>query len=236
MIDRGDLVTALRASVSAPGIFAPVEREGRLLVDGGIAKNLPVDIARAMGVDVLIVVDVGFPLSTREQLRSVASVSNQMLAIRIRREREKQRALQATGRHPDQPALQRTSSRAQQAARTVALGEAAGREVEAQLRLQSWEYGALYGSRSRVRRRRHRVRARRCGIAGYAAPVAALFGDPAGMPLDPRDLQTINRYYGQGVLETLDYRLETQDRTRCGPHGPDIYCLMHRDRTTCASP
>ncbi len=64
----GDLTSAMRASLSAPGVFAPVEREGQLLVDGGIADNVPVDIARAMGVDVLIVVDVGFPLLPRRQL------------------------------------------------------------------------------------------------------------------------------------------------------------------------
>ena len=61
----GDLTNAMRASVSAPGIFAPVERDGRLLVDGGIADNVPIDIARSMGVDLVIVVDVGFPLQSR---------------------------------------------------------------------------------------------------------------------------------------------------------------------------
>ncbi len=63
----GDLTTALHASLSAPGLFAPVERNGRLLVDGGVANNLPVDVARAMGVDRLIVVDVGFPLGQRDR-------------------------------------------------------------------------------------------------------------------------------------------------------------------------
>src|SRR6266478_5738856 len=59
VIGSGDLTSAMRASLSAPGVFAPVEREGRLLVDGGIAENLPIDVARAMNVDILIVVDVG---------------------------------------------------------------------------------------------------------------------------------------------------------------------------------
>jgi NTE family protein len=47
----GDIASAMRASLSAPGVFAPVERDGRLLVDGGLAENLPIDVARAMGVD-----------------------------------------------------------------------------------------------------------------------------------------------------------------------------------------
>jgi NTE family protein len=203
-----------------------VEREGRLLVDGGIAKNLPVDIAREMGVDVLIVVDVGFPLSTREQLRSVASVSNQMLAILIRRESEKQRALMQPGDILINPPLQRTSSfDFSKLPRTVALGEAAGRQVEAQLRslsINGEQYERYMASR------RPGATAPDIGFVrvdaasqAYAAPVAALFGDLAGMPLDTRDLQKrVNRYYGQGVLETLDYRLDTQDpESGAGPTG-----------------
>ena len=78
VMDSGDLTTALRASMSAPGLFAPVERDGRLLVDGGLVENLPIDVVRAMGVDVLIVVDAGFPLQTRDRL-------NSLTASRIRR-------------------------------------------------------------------------------------------------------------------------------------------------------
>src|SRR5258708_23130547 len=82
-ISSGDLTSAMRASMSAPGVFSPVERDGRLLVDGGISENLPVDIARSMGVDILIVVDVGSPLLTLERLNSVPVISNQMIAILI---------------------------------------------------------------------------------------------------------------------------------------------------------
>src|SRR6185437_3852179 len=70
VMDNGDLTSAMRASMSAPGVFSPVDRDGRLLVDGGIADNVPVDIARAMGVDIVIVVDVGFPLLARDELTS----------------------------------------------------------------------------------------------------------------------------------------------------------------------
>ena len=84
VIDHGDLTTAMRASLSAPGVFSPVDFEGRMLVDGGLTSNLPIDVAREMGVDVLIVVDCGFPLLERNKLDSVATVSNQMLAILIR--------------------------------------------------------------------------------------------------------------------------------------------------------
>ena len=83
-MDSGDLVTAMRASISAPGVFAPAQRDGRLLVDGGLVENLPIDTARAMGVDVLIVVDVSFPLYLRDELTSPLEVTNQAFAILIR--------------------------------------------------------------------------------------------------------------------------------------------------------
>ena len=62
VMSSGDLVTAMRASMSAPGVFAPAPRDGRLLVDGGMVENLPIDTARADGRRRLIVVDVSFPL------------------------------------------------------------------------------------------------------------------------------------------------------------------------------
>src|SRR6266851_6695436 len=65
VMDKGDLAIAMRASMSAPGVFAPVELNGRLLVDGGLAENLPVNVARAMHADILIVSDVSFPLQPR---------------------------------------------------------------------------------------------------------------------------------------------------------------------------
>src|SRR6185503_21315435 len=65
--------------------------DGRMLVDGGLSSNLPVDVARELGVDVLIVVDCGFPLLERGKLDSVATVSNQMLAILIRHNTTEQR-------------------------------------------------------------------------------------------------------------------------------------------------
>jgi len=54
----GRVVDAVRASGALPGIFTPVERDGQLLVDGGLLDNLPVDAVRRMGADVAIAVDV----------------------------------------------------------------------------------------------------------------------------------------------------------------------------------
>src|SRR5579859_7040380 len=92
LLDKGDLSIAMRASISAPGVFAPVDFEGRLLVDGGLAENLPIDVARDMRADILIVSDVSFPLQGRERLDSALSISNQMLAILVRQNADRQKA------------------------------------------------------------------------------------------------------------------------------------------------
>ena len=81
ILAHGDLAVALRSSMSVPGVFAPTEVDGRLLGDGGLVDNLPVDVARAMGVDIVIVVNIGTPLSGRESLSSVVGLTEQMIAI-----------------------------------------------------------------------------------------------------------------------------------------------------------
>jgi NTE family protein len=61
VLDRGPLATALRASMSLPGVFPPVERDGRVLVDGGALDNVPADVVRDSGAGFVIAVDVGLP-------------------------------------------------------------------------------------------------------------------------------------------------------------------------------
>ncbi len=92
VLTGGQLATVLRASMSIPGVFSPVELDGRLLVDGGLANNLPVDVVRAMGADVVIAVDVSEPLATREQLASFLGVTNQALTVLTRQNMEARRA------------------------------------------------------------------------------------------------------------------------------------------------
>lgn len=93
VLGTGDLAIAMRASMSAPGVFAPAVIDGRTLVDGGVAMNLPVEVAKALGADIVIAVDVGFPLLPSEDIDSAVAVSNQMLTILIERATREQRAL-----------------------------------------------------------------------------------------------------------------------------------------------
>jgi len=71
--------------MSIPGAFSPVELDGRLLVDGGLVRNLPVDVMlEELGVDVVIAVDVGTPYATREDLRSMFQVTGQVVNMMIK--------------------------------------------------------------------------------------------------------------------------------------------------------
>ena len=82
-LDHGSLGLAMRATMAIPGVFAPVDWQGRLLVDGGLLNNVPGDIVRAMGADVVIAVDVGEALKTRDELRSALEQASQSLTIMI---------------------------------------------------------------------------------------------------------------------------------------------------------
>lgn len=79
VLKQGNLATAVRASMSIPGVFAPVTIDGRLLVDGLVSNNVPVDVARDMGADILIVSRI--PQGTARELNSALDISLQTMDI-----------------------------------------------------------------------------------------------------------------------------------------------------------
>lgn len=83
ILDHGSLAEAMRASMSVPGVFTPVEIEGHLLVDGGIVNNVPVNVVKAMGADIIIAVDVSSKLVEKQELGNPFSVLNQMVGIQM---------------------------------------------------------------------------------------------------------------------------------------------------------
>ncbi len=69
VIRRGDVIEAVRASISVPGIFTPVRSNGRILVDGGLSNPVPVSVARAMGADIVIAVDLNHQIIAGKNLK-----------------------------------------------------------------------------------------------------------------------------------------------------------------------
>ena len=79
VLDQGSLAGAMRATMSLPGIFPPVERGGMVLVDGGAMNNVPADVVRAMGAETVIAINVGFMGDTRTVSRSLFGLMSQTI-------------------------------------------------------------------------------------------------------------------------------------------------------------
>lgn len=218
VFSHGDLAMAIRASMSVPGAFAPIHYQGHLLVDGGISDNVPVDVARAMGAQRLIVVNVSQPLADEKTLNSPFSIANQMLTALMKRQTD----FQLASLGPDDvlltPDLGDLDSTAFERSRdAVAIGEATANAAVAQLRRDAVDAAdyALFAAH-------HRQRAfdpplitfldvlhNRSRTARY---VAQRLSDVVGKPLDPGQLEKeIGLAYGEGSYERITYDLEKVD-------------------------
>ncbi len=83
VIDHGDLAMAMRASMAVPLVFGPVKHHDRMLVDGGMLNNLPVDVVRAMGADIVIAVNISSPLAQVNEQSSVVAVTYQSIDVAL---------------------------------------------------------------------------------------------------------------------------------------------------------
>ncbi len=91
-LDQGNLATVIKASLAVPVLFAPVSIDGRLLVDGGVANNLPVNVARDLGATQVIAVDASMPRLRSDQLTSFVSVVDQITTLLTRANADRQLA------------------------------------------------------------------------------------------------------------------------------------------------
>lgn len=83
----------MQASATVPGALQPTQIDGKLLVDGGIANNMPVDVVKAMGADIIIAVDIGSPLVKKDKLDSTIAVLDQLSNFLTNASTEKQKQL-----------------------------------------------------------------------------------------------------------------------------------------------
>jgi NTE family protein len=93
VLSRGSVVQAMQASATVPGALQPALIDGRLLVDGGIANNMPVDVVKAMGADIIIAVDIGSALTKQEHLDSTLAVLEQLSTILTQASTARQKTL-----------------------------------------------------------------------------------------------------------------------------------------------
>ncbi len=215
VLSSGELAGAMRASMAVPGLIAPAEIGGRLLIDGGLTRNLPVDVVRAMGADIVIAVNLGTPLLRRDQLDGLLGVSVQMLNILTE---QNVRASLAELRPQDvliEPALgDYSAGDFNNMEKTVPIGIAAARLVAARLQalaLSPQAYAALRSAQSVQvlvdRRPIDEIR-----IEGLSrvnpAVVANALNTKVGSPVDQAVLDAdLRRVFGRGEFEHVRYNL-----------------------------
>ncbi len=233
----GNLTSAMRASMSVPGAIAPVVRDGRKLVDGGLVDNVPIQEVRDLcGAEVVIAINVGSPLLKADEVTGVLSVVGQMVNLLTEQNVSKSLSLLKPGDIYVRPELGNlTAADFGRQLEAAAIGRSAilaQREKLLPLAVSAKEYAAW----------KERVRLK----PGPTPPVidevhvaGTRFVNPrelrenirqkAGEPLDSRALaDDIVFVYSQGDLQSLDYSvLRERDRTVLRltplekPWGPD---------------
>ncbi len=210
VLRSGNLARAIRASMAVPGAFRAVEIDGRLLVDGLVANNVPVDVARAMGADQLIVVDVGTPLMKREEITNALAVIAQMSNILGKQNVDEQlRTLRATDIliRPDLGDL--STSDFKRAGEAIVIGEQAAKAARGTLAKLA---NASPGYQERIANlgappviafinvdNRSRI-----GNDVLAHPFQPLIGKP----LDHKALRaSIEELYGWNIFESVRYEI-----------------------------
>jgi NTE family protein len=214
VIGQGNLAVAMRASMSVPGAFDPVPMGQHLLVDGGLADNVPIDVVRRMGADIVIAVDVGTPLEPRENLTSLVSVTAQLTGLLVVRNANAQIATLTDRDVLIRPALgdDITSSSFDLVDKAIPIGYQAAVEKRGQLERLSAD-PAEYA--------RHRSYIETCVTGPPKVEFVKLdnrsrFSDkvildrlhvPLGVPLDTAALDTqIQQIYGLGFLDLVRYQ------------------------------
>jgi NTE family protein len=222
VMSQGDLALAVRASMSAPGIFAPVVVDGHTLVDGGLVGNVPVSVIEEMDVDIIIAVDVEFPLYAPDELQSALAITEQMLTILIRKETLRQLSTLGEDDILIRPELgDYGSTNFVQIAEVVEPGRAATSAQAdrlAGLSVSATEYRQFLVARNRADQEAQIIDFIRIVDDSpiSASVLQARLKTEVGDPVDPQQLeQDIKRLYGLNVYEHVGYRL-VQDGGQTG--------------------
>jgi NTE family protein len=134
VLDQGDLATAMRASMAIPGAFSPVVIDKMILSDGGLVRNIPIDVARELCADVVIVVNLVEPAVDPSRLRSATQLLSRTMDVMI----EANETLQLQTLHPSDIRIDVemgsiTTADFERVPDTIPLGEAAARARAADL-------------------------------------------------------------------------------------------------------
>jgi len=215
VLSHGSLSRAMRASMSVPGALAPVEIDGRLLVDGGIANNLPIDEARKLCGDVIIAVNISTPPLKREEITSALTVGGQLINFLGKVNVERQLASLGQRDVLIAPELGDISAGSfERSADAIRIGEDAARAIAASLSRYS-----LPEEQYKAFRRRQIAEQKPMGSVdeirfeglqrSNPEVLRSLLESKPGDPLTEEKVSAdLRRIYGRGDFESVDYYIE----------------------------
>lgn len=211
VIGRGRLSEAIRASMAIPGVFSPVELDGKLLVDGGLSDNIPVDVCREMGADIVIAVDISTPLQDRDHVGNVLLVISQLSNFLTRRNMVPQLADADVLLIPDLQGF--GSGDFEKALQIIPQGEAEARAKIPELQKYGIPEPEFSPWLAQLRTREIRLpEVEFVQAKGDVSPrVVESMETKPGKVLDLPTLKTdINRLYGTAYFKRVDFRLDQQ--------------------------
>jgi len=214
VLQSGSLARAIRASMAVPAAFNPVEIDGRLLIDGGIANNVPVSVARDMGAEVFIVVDVGTGLATRDKIKNALAVTGQLAAFLFTLNTEKQLAALGPQDVLIRPPLGDIGGGSfSRVGEAIPIGEQAAREAAEALsryRLSPEEYARYVAGRSQPAAGTPVIQFVRIDNQSRVSDrvIAERITAKIGEPFDEARLKhDIGQIYGLDIFESVRYKL-----------------------------
>ena len=218
VIGHGSIVRAIHASMAIPGVYAPVEIGGRMLVDGGLSSNLPVSTARELGANHIIAIDISTPLGSAEDLTSILSVAGQVSSLLTQRTVEQEISrLQAddTLITPDLKGY--SSGDFDKAAAIIAIGEQAARDSLERLsryRIDARDYRAYRRNKPQLTPPSPIIDElvistnSRISQARLASYIELKPGDRFGREQLEKDIANL---YGLGYFSHISYQLDEED-------------------------
>jgi len=231
VLDKGSVAQVMRASMSVPGAIAPVEIDGKLLVDGGIANNLPINEARKLCGDVIIAVNISTPPLKRNEINSALTVAAQLVNFLGKQTVDEE--LKSIG--PDdvliQPDLGDISAASfDRAADAIKIGEIATRRMSDSLKRYSLppeQYAMLRTLQSGEKKELGTVAEVRVEGLERSNPevVRALVQSKPGEPLSEEKIgRDLRRIYGRGDFESIGYHL-------AGEYGPRALVIEPKEKS-----
>lgn len=222
ILEQGDLAVAMRASMAVPGAFSPVKVDGRVLSDGGMMRNLPVDVARDLCADVVIAVSLASPPPKEESLDSALALAGRSLDVMIDANQNAQiRTLTDRDVSIVVPMGDIGSADFDRVPDAIPLGNAAAREHLEELRRYSlpedqylaWRNGVSRAPAATIRVAEVRVEGLQRVNPGY---VKAQFENlaPGAEVTTAQVVEDTGRVYALGDFERVEYRLSGPDDAR----------------------